>query len=65
MRLFEGNKLFVEWWNHWMSRIHSEPKAAEDPTPGDAHVPAATEFAENTRKPAQVNRLKIGRVESR
>ena len=37
MRLMKGNKVFLEWWNHWMSRIHSTPApetrgAPTDPT---------------------------------
>ena len=23
MRLIQGNKVFAEWWNNWMSRLHS------------------------------------------
>jgi hypothetical protein len=25
MRLIQGNKVFSEWWNAWMSRLHSVP----------------------------------------
>jgi len=29
MGLIKGNKEFIEWWEHWMSRIHSKPPFAE------------------------------------
>lgn len=33
MRLVKGNKEFLQWWNHWMSRIHSVPDRANNKTP--------------------------------
>jgi hypothetical protein len=28
MRLIQGNKIFTEWWNNWMSRLHSASKSS-------------------------------------
>lgn len=33
MRLVKGNKEFLQWWNHWMSRIHGTPGRANNKAP--------------------------------
>jgi hypothetical protein len=42
MGLFD-NKVFAEWWNHWMSRIHSKstwtgPLLPEGPSVANAEI---------------------------
>ena len=32
MRLVKGNKEFMQWWNHWMSRIQITPARANNKT---------------------------------
>jgi hypothetical protein len=39
MRLIQGNKVFAEWWNTWMSRLHS----AHTTTLADVPCEAPTE----------------------
>ncbi len=40
MRLIQGNKVFSEWWNAWMSRLHS----GQITTAADAKVATDEEY---------------------
>jgi hypothetical protein len=52
MRLIQGNKIFTEWWNNWVSRLHSPGNSSptyQIPLDSDLHqkpqgniVPLAT-----------------------
>jgi len=37
MGLIKGNKEFIEWWEHWMSRIHAKPHLQKLSTESDAN----------------------------
>jgi len=53
MRLVKGNKEFIQWWNHWMSRLHNTPGRANNKTPAigeDVHVPGVLPNAINDEK---------------
>ena len=38
MSFVRGNKVFLQWWEHWLTRIHSAPLPGGSlpPTPDDA-----------------------------
>jgi hypothetical protein len=60
MRLAKGNKVFLEWWNHWMSRIHTTPATAShriSPDPNAIHPP---EGPRNAKTATAVNQRKSG-----
>jgi len=53
MFLVKGNKEFTQWWNHWMSRIHSTPGRANNETSAigeDVLVPGVLSDAINDEK---------------
>jgi hypothetical protein len=77
MRLVKGNKEFLKWWNHWMSRIHSTPERADNKTPlirDGARSPGGSgptindgksnrlKFPSDPRKPFDVRPSKTGQV---
>jgi len=54
MRLVKGNKVFLEWWNHWMSRIHSTPAPETreiPPDPADFHQPSVAQGSARQKHP--------------
>lgn len=36
MRLIQGNEVFAEWWNTWMSRLHSAHTTTGTDVPREA-----------------------------
>jgi hypothetical protein len=44
MRLVKGNKEFLQWWNHWMSRIHGTPGVNHKTPSVGGNVPSPAEL---------------------
>jgi len=59
MSFVRGNKVFLQWWEHWLTRIHSAPLPGGSlpPTPDDAGTSDGKPLDDNkTRRVLRVGR---------
>jgi hypothetical protein len=50
MSFVRGNKVFLQWWEHWLTRIHSAPLPGGSLPPNDAGTSDGKPLDDNNKK---------------